>query len=80
MDYQEVNMRKFGYFLLGAFVGGIVGSTFALLFAPFSGEGLRSQIKEVTLKTVDDVRSAASQKRIQLEKQLSDLRKPAPES
>jgi gas vesicle protein len=77
---MEVDMRKFGYFILGAFVGGVLGSSLALLFAPYSGKGFRSQIREQTLKTMDEVKSAASQKRIQLEKQLSDLRKPASEN
>jgi len=75
-------MKKVLFFLLGAAIGGIVGGTVALLFAPQSGYDMRGQIKDYTQKTMDDIRLAAQEKRIQLEKQLTDLRKsstPKPE-
>jgi gas vesicle protein len=72
-------MRKVFYFLLGVVIGGLTGGIVALLFTPQSGGDMRGQIKDYTMKTMDDIRMAASEKRIQLEKQLTDLRKPSSE-
>ena len=39
-------MRRMFGFLIGITVGGLVGSTIALLMAPESGENLRGQLRE----------------------------------
>ena len=39
-------MRKFFSFLIGVVVGGLVGATISVLFAPESGEQLRAQIRQ----------------------------------
>ena len=39
-------MRRFGNFMVGILMGAMVGSIAALLFAPMSGEELRTQAAE----------------------------------
>ena len=39
-------MRRMFGFLIGIFVGGLVGSVIALLLAPESGENLRTELRE----------------------------------
>jgi gas vesicle protein len=39
-----------GDFMAGFFVGSLVGATFALLFAPASGDEMREQIKEKSVE------------------------------
>jgi gas vesicle protein len=48
------NNEKLGSFLLGVFVGSVVGSIAALLFAPSSGKDLRKKIKDRAEELVDD--------------------------
>jgi gas vesicle protein len=50
--------RMFG-FLIGIVVGGMVGSTIALLLAPDSGEELRNQLRSRGEGFFNDVRHAA---------------------
>ncbi len=69
-------MRKFFGFFIGIFVGGLVGATIALLLAPESGETLRSEIRARGANFVAEVRSAADQRRIELEEHLTSLRAP----
>jgi gas vesicle protein len=71
---MEVDMRKLGNLLLGAVIGGLVGSGLALLFAPASGDETRREI-EVYFKNIKaDVIQAAEEKRAELEAQLAKLR------
>ncbi len=67
-------MRKLGYFVFGSLIGGLIGAAIALLFTPAPGSELRTNIKTYTLKTVDEVRQAALQRRDELEQQLANLR------
>lgn len=67
--------RMFG-FLIGVVVGGLVGSTIALLMAPESGEQLRMQIRERGQNFFTDVRHAADERRIELRQRLEDMRAP----
>ena len=70
--------RMFGFFI-GIVVGGLVGSTVALLMAPESGERLRNQLRERGQNFLADVRNAADSRRIQLRDRLETLRAPREE-
>jgi gas vesicle protein len=67
-------MSKMSKFLLGAMIGGMLGTILALLLTPESGDELRGQIKGYKEKIVVDVSDAAKQKREELERELSRLR------
>jgi gas vesicle protein len=67
--------RMFG-FLIGIFVGGVVGSTIAMLLAPESGEKLRSQLRDRGQNFFSDVQHAADERRIELRQKLDELRAP----
>lgn len=69
-------MRKFFSFLVGAALGGLVGGITALLLAPASGTDLRSQLRDRALRVQEDVKAAASARRVELEQQLAALRAP----
>ncbi len=69
-------MRRMFGFLIGVVVGGLVGSTIALLMAPESGEQLRLQIRERGQNFFSDVRQAADERRIELRQRLEDMRAP----
>jgi gas vesicle protein len=69
-------MRKVISLLLGAVLGGIMGASLALLLAPASGEALRKQIRDRINAVQNEVSAAAHAKRVELEKQLADLRSP----
>jgi gas vesicle protein len=71
-------MRRFGYFIVGAAMGGLVSAVLALLFAPTSGDKFRGQITEKSQKIIQDMQHAASQRRVELEQELANLRKSAP--
>lgn len=67
-------MRKFVNFTLGAMLGGIVGATLAMLYAPSNGGQLRSEIRSEASRMCAEVKQAAAERRAELEKQLDDLR------
>lgn len=67
-------MRKFGNFILGAFLGGLIGSSLALLFAPTSGENARHEIVDYFTNIKEEVNRAADDKRAELVAQLDALR------
>ncbi len=69
-------MAKFSKFILGFFIGAMVGGATALLMTPYSGTRLREEIDVNIKKTTDDIRHAAQKKRIELETQLESLRAP----
>lgn len=69
-------MKKMFGFLMGVFVGGLVGSTIALLLAPESGEELRTQIRSRGENFFNDVRHAADERKIELRQKLNELRMP----
>ncbi|MEA5079008.1 MAG: YtxH domain-containing protein [Anaerolineaceae bacterium] len=68
-------MRKFGSYILGAAIGGLIGSALALLFAPVSGGLVRERIRNATSNIQNDVKSAAEQKSLELRQQLEALQK-----
>ena len=67
-------MRKTLSFFVGIILGGLVGATLALLFTPESGTELRGQIRQRALSFTDEIRQAASTKRIELQERLETLR------
>ena len=56
-DYGDSISTKLTYFLVGAGIGAVL----ALLFAPKSGEELRSDIADATRKGIDKSKEAAQQ-------------------
>jgi gas vesicle protein len=69
-------MRRMFGFLIGIMVGGLVGATMALLFAPESGEGIRAQLRARGAGFFGEIRHAAEIRRIELQDQLAALREP----
>lgn len=69
-------MRKLSMFMAGLFLGGVVGSTVAILAAPMTGEELQERIRGEIQRIKDEVRTATEMRRMQLERELEELRKP----
>lgn len=69
-------MRRMFGFLIGIVVGGLVGSTIALLLAPESGDELRSELRARGENFFDDVRHAADERKIELRQRLDAMRTP----
>ena len=69
-------MRRMFGFLIGVFVGWLVGSTLALLLAPDSGENLRGELRSRSANFFGEIQSAADMRRIHLEDQLAAVRAP----
>ncbi len=69
--------RAFG-FIIGTVIGGLVGATLALLFAPTSGVEARARIQEWAESFSTDIRQAADSRRIELQNRLQTLRTPKP--
>jgi len=67
-------MKRFGNFALGAFLGGLIGSSLALLFAPTKGESTRQAIADYFSNIIDEINQAADDKRAELQNQLDTLR------
>ncbi len=67
-------MLKTAYFLLGAVLGGLVGSSLALLLTPMSGDELRGEVADYTRHIQDEVERAAKTRRLELEHELASLR------
>ena len=67
-------MRKFGSFMLGAILGGLISSSLVILLTPESGEDLRDKIEARFKDIIDEVNRAADEKRAELEEQLQTLR------
>ena len=69
-------MRRAFSFFIGATLGGLVCATLALLFAPASGEELRTQMGDRAQAFGADIRQAANTRRIELQERLEVLRAP----
>lgn len=69
-------MRRMFGFMIGVFVGGLVGSTIALLLAPESGEELRAQLRDRGQNFMGEIRHAADSRRIELKDRLDTMRAP----
>jgi gas vesicle protein len=75
-ENEENHMKRMFGFLIGVVVGGLVGSTIALLMAPESGENLRAQIRNRGQNFFNDVRHAADERKIELRQRLESMRAP----
>ena len=69
-------MSKVFGFLIGIFVGSLVGGTIALLLAPASGEKLRGDLRSRSTGFTSEIKLAAETRRKQLEDQLEAMRAP----
>ena len=72
-------MQRINRFLMGFFLGALIGGGVTLLFAPDSGDKFRADFPVLVQQKLDDVRQAGAQKRVELEKQLESLRNPKTE-
>ena len=72
-------MRRMFGFLIGITVGGLVGSSIALLMAPDSGEALRNQLRARGQSFFSDIQHAADERRIELRQRLEVMRAPREE-
>ena len=72
---MEENMKKFGMFVLGTFLGAVTGALLATLFAPTSGNQLRDQIQDRYLTIRSEVSQAAADKTKELRDELARLQK-----
>jgi gas vesicle protein len=70
-------MRKVFGFMIGIFVGALVGSTIALLLAPEAGEELRAGLRERGQNFFGEIKQAADRRRIELKDRLETLRAPS---
>jgi gas vesicle protein len=73
---QEAFMRRTLSFFIGVTVGALIGAAVGLLFAPSSGNELRTQIGDRADNFAADIRQAANTKRIELQERLEGLRAP----
>jgi len=69
-------MQRVISFLSGVLTGALVGAAVALLFAPESGEEVRLQIQERSIRLKDDIKAVADTRRAELERELAALRSP----
>ena len=69
-------MKRIFSFLMGTMLGALVGGVLAVLLTPQSGDDLRGGIRERVLNLQNELKSAASSRKIELERQLANLRNP----
>ena len=67
-----------GSLAIGALIGGVIGASVAILFAPESGEKLREQLRDYAGSVQNQITEAANTRRAQLREQLSQLRSANP--
>ncbi|MBT3389366.1 MAG: YtxH domain-containing protein [Chloroflexi bacterium] len=70
-------MKRVTNFLTGLIFGALLGGMITLLLTPSSGDELRTQLQARAQSIQDEVKTAAAERRAELEEQLSNLRKPA---
>ena len=73
-------MGKILNFFMGMLVGGLVGATIAILLAPSSGDEMRGQLQERSIRLRDDIKAVAEERRAELERELETLRAPSRKS
>lgn len=67
-------MRRFVALFAGLLIGALVGGILALLFAPSSGKNLQEKISDAVDRLAGEVRTAAAERRQELESELEKLR------
>lgn len=67
-------MQKALNLVLGFVLGFLVGSSLALLLTPVSGDRLRMEVRDYTHQVKSEVEQAAKARRVELERELADLR------
>ncbi len=71
-------MRKVLSFLAGLILGGLTGGVAALLFAPAPGDELKKQIQHYIDHLIEEGKSAAEARRLELEQQLEAFKQGRP--
>ena len=71
-------MRKFMVFLAGLIVGLWTGGALAMLFVPQSGAVLQQRIREGIERLVEEGKSAAEARKLELEDQLESFKQGRP--
>ena len=69
-------MSRLFNFFVGMLMGSLVGATVAILLTPASGEDLRTQLQERSIRLKDDIKAVAESRRAELERELNTLRAP----
>jgi len=69
-------MRRMFGFMIGVFIGALVGSTVTLLLAPESGAKLRDELRARGEGLVAEIRNAAEARRMELADRFQELRSP----
>ncbi len=67
---------KFMRFLEGFLLGGLIGAGAMILMTPESGQEFRSKFQQELERISGEVKSAALERRTELEEQLAALRTP----
>ena len=68
---------KLNGFLSGMLLGGVLGTTIAMLFTPVSGKKMRRRISRSTEDVLDDVNDYIESSREKVESLIKDSRKKA---
>ncbi|MCH7663981.1 MAG: YtxH domain-containing protein [Chloroflexi bacterium] len=69
-------MKRIFSFLMGTILGALAGAALAILLTPQSGDDLRGGMRERVLNLKNELTSAASSRKNELERQLANLRNP----
>ncbi len=71
------NNEKLGMLVVGIFLGGLIGSAVALLYAPTSGKKLRKKIADKTDDIFDDAHELYDSSKEKAEELLKEGKKKA---
>jgi len=74
MFNRRYKMRKFVILLFGTVLGGLIGSSLALLLTPVAGIEIRKKISSMIGNVRTEIINASKEKRLELETQLEQLR------
>ncbi len=69
-------MKRIFSFLMGTMLGALAGAALAILLTPQSGDDLRGGMRDRVMNLKNELTSAASSRKIELERQLANLRNP----